>query len=172
MTGASGASDGSTAAAASPAVADVAALESPGQLAVQSAALDVAAAFREHYPFVLRALVCMGVFTVFFTSTRAGKMMQATAENAKAARLVGIRVDRALFRRWVASGHLRAGRRARAARVFLAGAVRDHDPAAIPRAIWLKCQATGALAFDPDDLAAQGVPCFGGLDLSRARERA
>src|SRR5207244_3004086 len=40
------------------------------------------------------ALVCMGIFTVFFTSTRAGKMMQATAENAKAARLVGIRIDR------------------------------------------------------------------------------
>ncbi len=48
--------------------------------------------------------------------------------------VAGVRVDRALFRRWVASGHLRAGRRARAARVFLAGAVRDRDPAAIPRA--------------------------------------
>ena len=47
----------------------------------------------------------------------------------------GVRVDRALFRRWVASGHLRAGRRARAARIFLAGAVRDRDPAAIPRAV-------------------------------------
>jgi hypothetical protein len=46
----------------------------------------------------------------------------------------GVPVDRALFRRWVASGHRRAGRRARAARVFLAGAVRDRDPAAIPRA--------------------------------------
>ena len=46
----------------------------------------------------------------------------------------GVRFDRALFRRWVASGHLRAGRRARAARIFLAGAVRDHDPAGIPRA--------------------------------------
>jgi GT2 family glycosyltransferase len=46
----------------------------------------------------------------------------------------GVRVDRALFRRWVASGHLRAGRRARAARIFLAGAVRDRDPAGIPRA--------------------------------------
>jgi Glycosyl transferase family 2 len=46
----------------------------------------------------------------------------------------GVQVDRALFRRWVASGHLRAGRRARAARIFLAGAVRDRDPAAIPRA--------------------------------------
>src|SRR5215213_360145 len=47
----------------------------------------------------------------------------------------GVRVDRALFRRWVASGHLRAGRRARATRIFLAGAVRDRDPAGIPRAV-------------------------------------
>jgi hypothetical protein len=46
----------------------------------------------------------------------------------------GVQVDRALFRRWVASGHLRAGRRTRAARIFLAGVVRDRDPAAIPRA--------------------------------------
>lgn len=46
------------------------------------------------------ALVCMGVFTVFFTSTRAGKMLQATAENAKAARLVGIRVDRVYAFTW------------------------------------------------------------------------
>jgi hypothetical protein len=34
----------------------------------------------------------------------------------------------------VASGHLRAGRRARAASIFLAGALHDRDPAAIPRA--------------------------------------
>ena len=46
----------------------------------------------------------------------------------------GVRVDRALFRRWVASGHLRAGRRSRAARTFLAGALRERDPAGIPRA--------------------------------------
>jgi glycosyltransferase involved in cell wall biosynthesis len=46
----------------------------------------------------------------------------------------GVRIDRALFRRWVASGHLRAGRRARAAQIFLAGAVRDREPAGIPRA--------------------------------------
>jgi hypothetical protein len=46
----------------------------------------------------------------------------------------GLQIDRALFRRWVASGHLRAGRRARAARIFLAGALHDRDPAAIPRA--------------------------------------
>jgi glycosyltransferase involved in cell wall biosynthesis len=46
----------------------------------------------------------------------------------------GVGVDRALFRRWVASGHLRAGRRARAARIFLAGAFRDRDPGGVPRA--------------------------------------
>src|SRR3989441_6575826 len=48
------------------------------------------------------ALICMGLFTVFFTSTRAGKMLQATAENAKAARLVGIRVDRVYAFTWAA----------------------------------------------------------------------
>jgi branched-chain amino acid transport system permease protein len=42
----------------------------------------------------------MGFFTLFFTSTRAGKMLQATAENAKAARLVGIRVDRVYAFAW------------------------------------------------------------------------
>ena len=39
-------------------------------------------------------VVIMVVFTVFFRLTRAGKMMQATADNAKAAMLVGIRIDR------------------------------------------------------------------------------
>jgi len=34
------------------------------------------------------------VFTAFFRLTRAGKMMQATADNARAAALVGIRTDR------------------------------------------------------------------------------
>jgi len=46
----------------------------------------------------------------------------------------GVRIDRALFRRWVAFGHLRAGRRARAARIFLAGAVHDREPAGFARA--------------------------------------
>jgi branched-chain amino acid transport system permease protein len=40
------------------------------------------------------ALVVMLVFAAFFRLTRAGKMMQATADNAKAATLVGIRTDR------------------------------------------------------------------------------
>lgn len=38
--------------------------------------------------------VIMVTFAAFFRLTRAGKMMQATADNAKAATLVGIRVDR------------------------------------------------------------------------------
>lgn len=40
------------------------------------------------------AIVIMLVFAAFFRLTRAGKMMQATADNAKAATLAGIRVDR------------------------------------------------------------------------------
>jgi branched-chain amino acid transport system permease protein len=46
------------------------------------------------------ALACMAVFTVFFACTRVGKMLQATAENAKAARLVGIRVQRVYAFTW------------------------------------------------------------------------
>jgi branched-chain amino acid transport system permease protein len=40
------------------------------------------------------AIVIMLIFAAFFRLTRAGKMMQATADNAKASRLVGIRIDR------------------------------------------------------------------------------
>ncbi|WP_374445833.1 branched-chain amino acid ABC transporter permease [Stella sp.] len=40
------------------------------------------------------AIVVMLVFAAFFRLTRAGKMMQATADNAKAATLVGIRTER------------------------------------------------------------------------------
>jgi len=39
-------------------------------------------------------IIIMLVFAAFFRLTRAGKMMQATADNAKAATLAGIRVDR------------------------------------------------------------------------------
>jgi branched-chain amino acid transport system permease protein len=39
-------------------------------------------------------VVIVTVFTLFFRLTRAGKMMQATADNARAAALVGIRTDR------------------------------------------------------------------------------
>ncbi|TDR88924.1 branched-chain amino acid ABC transporter permease [Enterovirga rhinocerotis] len=40
------------------------------------------------------AVLIMALFWLFFRYTRAGKMMQATADNAKAATLVGIRTDR------------------------------------------------------------------------------
>jgi branched-chain amino acid transport system permease protein len=40
------------------------------------------------------AIVVMVGFWLFFRYTRAGKFMQATADNTKAARLVGLRVDR------------------------------------------------------------------------------
>jgi branched-chain amino acid transport system permease protein len=43
---------------------------------------------------LIGALVVMVIFAAFFRLTRAGKMMQATADNAKAAMLVGIRVER------------------------------------------------------------------------------
>jgi len=62
--GALGASDGFPGSAPSLDVADacaVAALDPPAPIAVRNTSLDVAAAFREHYPFVLRALVCLGV---------------------------------------------------------------------------------------------------------------
>ena len=41
---------------------------------------------------------------------------------------------------------------------------------AISRVTWMSCQATGSRAFDPAALSRRGVPCFGGLDLSRARD--
>jgi branched-chain amino acid transport system permease protein len=40
------------------------------------------------------AVVIMVAFAAFFRLTRAGKMMQAAADNAKASQLVGIRIDR------------------------------------------------------------------------------
>ena len=40
------------------------------------------------------AIVVMLIFAAFFRLTRIGKMMQATADNARAATLVGIRTDR------------------------------------------------------------------------------
>ena len=39
-------------------------------------------------------VVILLIFTAFFRLTRAGKMMQATADNARASTLVGIRIDR------------------------------------------------------------------------------
>lgn len=46
------------------------------------------------------ALLAMAILTVFFRMTRAGKTMQATAENVRAAHLVGIRVNRVYTLTW------------------------------------------------------------------------
>ncbi len=46
----------------------------------------------------------------------------------------GIELDRALFSRWVARGHRRAGRRMRAVRTYATGAVRHRDAGALVRA--------------------------------------
>ena len=46
----------------------------------------------------------------------------------------GVELDRALFSRWVARGHRRAGRRLRAARTYATGAVRHRDAGALVRA--------------------------------------
>ena len=52
-----------------------------------------------------------------------------------AAREHGIEPDQALFTRWVARGHRRAGRRSRAAQAYLRSARRHGDLGAIPRAV-------------------------------------
>ena len=46
----------------------------------------------------------------------------------------------------------------------------ESETSAIPRKVWLACRAIDDKAFDPDELTARNVPCFGGLDLSRSRD--
>ena len=56
-------------------------------------------------------------------------------KHGDAAREHGVELDQALFTRWVARGHRRAGRRTQAARTFLRGARRHGDIGALPRAL-------------------------------------
>ena len=56
-------------------------------------------------------------------------------KHGDAAREHGVELDRALFTRWVARGHRRAGRRTLAARTYLRGARRHGDLGALPRAL-------------------------------------
>lgn len=46
----------------------------------------------------------------------------------------------------------------------------ESESTAIPRKVWETCRAVGEKSFDPEQLTAAGVPCFGGLDLSRVRD--
>ena len=63
------------------------------------------------------------------------EMDHLVAKHGAAARAHGVRLDEALFTRWVARGHRLAGRRTRAARTYLRGAWQYHDLGAIPRAV-------------------------------------
>jgi glycosyltransferase involved in cell wall biosynthesis len=56
-------------------------------------------------------------------------------KHGDAARAHGVELDQALFTRWVARGHRRAGRRLQAARTFLRGARLYADLGALPRAL-------------------------------------
>jgi glycosyltransferase involved in cell wall biosynthesis len=57
------------------------------------------------------------------------------AKHRAAREAAGLRLDRRTFTRWVALGHRRAGRRLRAARIYVAGAIRDRDPLNLARAV-------------------------------------
>ncbi len=54
------------------------------------------------------ALVCMVLLTLFFRLTTAGKAMRATAENQRAAYLVGVRVERVYLFTWAFGAALAA----------------------------------------------------------------
>ncbi len=56
------------------------------------------------------------------------------AKHGDAARAHGVAFDAARFSRWVALGHLRAGRRRRAAATYARGALRHRDPLSLARA--------------------------------------
>jgi glycosyltransferase involved in cell wall biosynthesis len=56
------------------------------------------------------------------------------AKHAAAAAEHGVGLDGARFARWVASGHARAGRKRKAARIYLASARRNRDAGAVLRA--------------------------------------
>jgi hypothetical protein len=69
------------------------------------------------------------------------EMDYLVAKHEAAAHQHGVEPDEALFARWVARGHRRAGRKTEAARTYLRGALRHGDFGAIPRA---------ALSFAPE----------------------
>jgi hypothetical protein len=57
------------------------------------------------------------------------------AKHAQVASERGLAFDRVGFIRWVASGHRRAGRRAKAARLFMRSGIEDRSPGNLVRAV-------------------------------------
>ena len=66
------------------------------------------AVFPQQVVVLACALLAMAVLTLFFRSTRAGKVMQATAESPRAAYLVGVRVERVYSLTWAVSAAMAA----------------------------------------------------------------
>jgi branched-chain amino acid transport system permease protein len=66
------------------------------------------AIFPQQLVVLAAALLAMAALTLFFRRTRAGKVMQATAESPRAAYLVGIRVERVYSLTWAASAGMAA----------------------------------------------------------------
>ena len=73
-------------------------------------------------------------------------------------------LERAGFSRWVAMGHLRAGRRLRAAGTYFASAVRDRDPGNVLRAA---AALVGQRAFSARRRLVAEKPTLAWLDLYR-----
>jgi glycosyltransferase involved in cell wall biosynthesis len=67
-----------------------------------------------------------------------------TAKHRDLSARLGTRPDAAKFWRWVAAGHLRAGRRVTAARTYAQGAIITHDPGLFLRAL---ASLTGRTGF-------------------------
>lgn len=66
------------------------------------------AVFPQQLVVLASALLAMAALTLFFRMTRAGKVMQATAENVRAAFLVGVRVERVYAMTWAFSAAMAA----------------------------------------------------------------
>jgi glycosyltransferase involved in cell wall biosynthesis len=97
--------------------------------------------------------------------------LEAKHRAARAA--AGVAIDRRIFSRWVALGHRRAGRRARAASTYVRGAFRNRDAGSLARAFvaplgerpagWLRTLTRGRATQESSD--GPGEP--GWLDLYR-----
>jgi glycosyltransferase involved in cell wall biosynthesis len=90
-------------------------------------------------------------------------------KHADAARRCGVELDGSKFSRWVALGHLRAGRRRDAARTYLGGAFRYRDPGSAVRAIGALLgpdtlpfgrAVLGAVRGDTGDARSDGEPAW------------
>jgi hypothetical protein len=74
----------------------------------------------------------------------------------------GVQIDRRTFSRWVALGHRRAGRRFRAAGIYLDAFVRNGDAGSLARAVVAPLGERPVSWLRPLRLSAPGVEAAGG----------